>query len=1076
MLRDFVWTPELIEDLVSGQWVNAATFRAQKIATSSRKPAENALFMGYADTTFRRHMGDCNFVRFAREGQKFGNLGAARRAATQGWAVAMIVDRELDVPVPQLVVEDAFAALEALAMHKRSLVRSQVIAVTGTVGKSSTLKALDAILGERSVRLTRFNVRDKLAVAMANAPIGDERSYLLAEVSVSALWGDGGGVSHVLCPDVAVLTEVGLGMTHRVPTVRDTAEVKANLINGMSEEGVLLYNTDMKYADCVRNRAEHQPVVARSFGFGEDADYRIIDGGPAEGPDGVLRQTGVLAGPLGHSTLSIPAFGKAHLYANAAAVAVADAAGENIETAVQRVTKYRPSGTAERVTRVIDERVEAEHLIIDGTFSATPLSMRHSFDLAAQMHAHTKKGHGELIGVLGRIVALGDQAEETHLALAEPLAKAGFTRIYTYGPDLGALSEDLTAKGLHAGHYERTEELAENLVEALTGSSTILLKGSKRASDFRDIRRHIDIQFGTDTLAAAVKVTGEVQAVGYRKWAKSEASGLGLLGWVRNSGDDVEIRVQGPRKSVMEFLDACQQGPKKAKIGNVVHHVVGTRQFTQFRIRKTVIAETTQSASPPRAQEGAVGPSGFDPQIVAQAFGSHKLSAFTIALESWRRGLTVQFTDPTAIKYSVSDGTRRIAFKGSRSSRTTSEAIRTVENKNETLNQLRQAQVPVPKSRLFQTSKTRFEEVLAVAEREYRWPVVIKPVHGSRGDGVFANITSAQELRDLYEHLTTDLRADWVLVEEHMQGDDYRVYVVGEEVVGAVRRVPANVVGDGSSTVRQLVKAKNSLRKQNPFLSKGLIRRDVEIDRMLSGQGLDYESVPAAGMFIPLRHKANASAGGDVLEATDELPDEIRMTAVAAIRAINGLPVAAVDVLWDRNAETVSGSFVVIELNARAHIGVNMYPTTGTGTAVPQSIVDYFFPETAREPDGRTNTLAFNLDSVLQPLRDGSASQVQVAKLPDHGYPVRRVIERGERIRLTAQLRQRILSVSRRYGVAGSLEIRSGTTRLVVAGEEQEVSDFLASVGKILRQDLTDSDEWHGPVMMGFCFSTGSVC
>ena len=116
----------------------------------SEKRVESALFVGYTDATFKQYMGDTNSVPFAPPGCRFGNLRAARRAAAQGWAVAMIVETELNVAVPQLVVRDAFAALEILAQHKRSLVKSAVIAVTGTVGKSSTLKALDTVLGKAS--------------------------------------------------------------------------------------------------------------------------------------------------------------------------------------------------------------------------------------------------------------------------------------------------------------------------------------------------------------------------------------------------------------------------------------------------------------------------------------------------------------------------------------------------------------------------------------------------------------------------------------------------------------------------------------------------------------------------------------------------------------------------------------------------------------------------------------------------------------------------------------------------------------------------------------------------------------
>lgn len=1081
MSSDFVWSPELLDDLLDGRWVNRSEFRAQRVATSSQKRVESALFVGYTDATFKQYMGDTNFVRFAPPGRRFGNLRAARRAAAQGWAVAMIVETELNVAVPQLVVRDAFAALEILAQHKRSLVKSAVIAVTGTVGKSSTLKALDAVLGKASARLSRFNVRNSLAVGMANAPIGDEGSYLLAEVSVSALWGDTSGASRFLQPDVALVTEIGLGMTHRVLTVRDTAVVKTNLIDGMPEDGVLIYNSEMKYADYVKSRGARQQVTTRSFGFDQDADYRIIDGGPVEGPGGVLRQSGEVVGAEERASLTIPALGKAHLYANTAAVAVADVLGRNFPQAAESASRYRPSGTAERIMRITDESLQVTHHIVDGTFSATPLSMRNSFSLAAQIRAYAKDGGGEMIAVLARIVALGDQAEETHLALAEPLVSAGFDRVYTYGPEMQALAEELTVRGLHAGHFDDTEKLVNNLTGSLTTHSTILLKGSKRASDFRDVRMHLNSHFEMDTVASAVTVFGHVQGVGYRKWARIQARDLGLVGWVRNSGSAVEMHVQGPRKFVREFVERCQRGPRSANVSEVIQRETRIKRFNQFRGRQSVSPPPTsthartdredgegQPAGSPTPMSAGIAPAGFEPAVVASGFGSQKLSAYVIALECWRRGLTLRFYSPDGFKFTVSDGERELSFFGSKSSMTTRQAVRAVDNKHVTLARLRRADVPIPVSRLFQTSQTSAAALAAVAEQEYRWPVVIKPVSGSRGDGVFANISTVEELKASYEHLVNDLGATRVLLEEHARGDDFRIYVVGEKVIGAVRRIPANVTGDGVRTIRQLVKAKNSARKKNPFLSKGLIRRDVEVDNMLARQGLNYDSVPQDGVYVQLRHKANASAGGDVEDVTLELPEALHEASVAAVGAIDGLAAGAVDVLWDRDAGTGSGSFVVIELNSRAHIGVNMYPTRGQGADVPRAIVDHFFPDSRRDAADRKNTLGLNLDSLLKPLREGAAAHVEVRPLPAHAYPDRRVIDLGKDAKLSSEQRARILLASRKLGVSGSWGAHEGSSRLVVAGEEQKVDDFLARVARVLAQKLPTSREWRGPVQMGF--------
>lgn len=464
-------------------------------------------------------------------------------------------------------------------------------------------------------------------------------------------------------------------------------------------------------------------------------------------------------------------------------------------------------------------------------------------------------------------------------------------------------------------------------------------------------------------------------------------------------------------------------------------------------------------------------PAGFEPHVVAQAFGSHKLSAFSIILESWRRGLSVKIAHPQGFRYSVSDGAKEIKFYASRSYETTSKAVRTVDNKYATIEHMRSAGVPTPNSRRFVSNETTFDELLDIAKRDYVWPIVIKPITGSMGKGVFANIATVDQLREAYEYMTDTLHAKQFLLEQHVSGDDYRIYVVGDKAVAACRRIPANVVGDGKQSVKELIKSKNRIRKQNPFLSKGIIRIDHEIDSMIDHQGLSYSSVPKRGQYVQLRQKANASAGGDVEDVTGQLPDDILAAAVAAVQSIDNLAAAGVDVLFDPKSDNPDTPFAIIELNARAHIPVNMYPTHGHGQDVPRAVVDHFFPESVQKINKDAVTLGLNLDSLLTPLRDGSASEVKVATLPGHCFPVREKLEFNQAVQLTPLQKRNVLQASRKFGVSGSLENTNGGSRLIVAGEEQAVQEFLEKVASVLKRDLPNSEKWGGLIMLGFYFS-----
>lgn len=1063
-----VWTPELLEHLLDGTWVGRGQFRAQRVVASRKNKVPKALFVAYSDDTFRKYMGGCNYVYFARPGRRFGNSRAAEAAAKEGWVSALIVEQELPVTTPQLIVPDAFAALEVLASYRRSLIDSPVVAVTGTVGKSSTIKALEAVFGKHARRLSRkSNTRKPLALGMANAPVDQPGLTFLAEVSISALWGEDGGAGQFLRPDVALMTEIGLGMTHRVPTVQDTAAEKMNLVDHMPPDGTLLYNTDMNFASYVKDRGLNTPVQTLGYGFGSEAQYRVDSTYIDQRGDGRLGQSIVLQMPKGQLQLKISAMGKAHSYAAVAAVAVADQLGVDHRKAAERATNYVPSKTSEQIYSVLDEKLGVSHTIVDGTFSATPLSMRNSFHLASEIHELRHGRDGDFVAVLARIVALGGAAEAAHAELAEPLIRAGVDRVYTYGPDLAELVQLLSARGLHAGHYESTGDLVSELTGNLRVGSTVLLKGSKRASNFRNVRDELNTYFTKDKVIRHVTVSGKVQSSEYKRWVKSKADEAGLVGWVRNSSLDVEVFIQGTRKAVDDLILSMKADESRVTVAEVVSEEVTSSSTQSFEIRPSGSDESRVASAGP--YQSSRWPQRYTADVVSQAFGSQKLSSFCIALEAWRRGLNVTFSSADGIRFTVEDGQNRIAFNGSRSSLTTRQAIRVVDDKNETLERLQAAGLPTPKSRMFDAAHTDLDSVVSVAKRDYRWPVVVKPVSGSRGDGVFAKITTPDELKRSLEYIVDDLGKSRVLLEEHASGDDCRVYVVGDTIAAACRRIPANVVGDGKLSINELVAQKNAARMKNPFLSKGLIKPDVEIENMLGLQSLAFDSVPENGQQIQLRQKANASAGGDVADVTDTLPISVRRAAVKAVASVPGLAAAGVDVLLDSDVESEdSDGFVIIELNARAHIGVNMYPTIGSGVDVPSVVIDKFFPGTVGRTSARADNAIFDLDTVLEPLRLGSASKVQVSEIPKGHYPKRVAYDFNEVIKLSDRQQRRLRLASRVTGAASSLVIEKTHSLLIVGGRHDQVDAFMDRATRIMNKEFPHPSEWNGIIVQGF--------
>lgn len=464
----------------------------------------------------------------------------------------------------------------------------------------------------------------------------------------------------------------------------------------------------------------------------------------------------------------------------------------------------------------------------------------------------------------------------------------------------------------------------------------------------------------------------------------------------------------------------------------------------------------------------AVWPPHYSAEVVAPAFGG-RLTGYVVALEAWRRGLKVTLRDGILREFLVEDESgRRIRFIRSRPHMTTAAAIRTVNHKFRTNQVLREAGLSVPQAVLLDTATMTMDQVLRHA-REIGYPLVLKPVDGAMGTGVFTRITSDEQTEKYYRYLVDHYGCASVLMESHETGEDIRVLVIEDRAVAVTLRRPAHVVGDGVHTVGELIDRKNEVRRQNPFLAKGLITRDDEIADYIARAGLTEADVPAAGAHIQLRGSASGSNGGDTYDSTDEFPQAVKDEVARAVHVVPGLYAAGVDILYDPEAESAAQSYTIIEINGHAQIGMNMYPTHGTGVDVPRQWLDVCFPDSPRSRIPEEDTLTFEVADVLALLRTGAAESVVLAPVPARRLPVRRIVTVGLRRSLTALRRNRISSAARRLGVSGRAQVEDTTLTLHIAAEDESLfEEFLEAVRTQVRARPDTSEPWESVVRTGF--------
>jgi cyanophycin synthetase len=234
------------------------------------------------------------------------------------------------------------------------------------------------------------------------------------------------------------------------------------------------------------------------------------------------------------------------------------------------------------------------------------------------------------------------------------------------------------------------------------------------------------------------------------------------------------------------------------------------------------------------------------------------------------------------------------------------------------------------------------EDAWEIAER-IGLPVVVKPEFGNSGRGVTINVTSKEQMIAAY--MAAQEEGGAVIVEAHAPGDNYRLLVVGERLVSAVRLNAPQVIGDGLSSIRELINRVND----DPLRSDDntTVMNKVKIDRValavLGKQGLTPECVPKLEQKVFIHRNANPSVGGTATDVTDIVHPDVARQAIEAARIV-GVDIAGVDILAQDIMQPLQGQRgVVLQVNSRPNLRMHIEPSFGQGRPVGEAIVEMVF-------------------------------------------------------------------------------------------------------------------------------------
>ena len=480
-----LWTGKDISKAVGGTW------------TSDPAPISGT-------TYYRGHtvQGDLGIATRAKQWKspKYKDTSLDLGVFLKKGAVGVITDVvPTDAPkgLPLCLVKNTRKALDDLGRAARERFQGKVICVTGSVGKTSTKTALHHVLALQALTYgsrKNFNHGPGIPLSLSQTPA--DYDYGVYEFSV-----DLPGVAHtksmIARPHVAIITQLQNDHIEFYGSMENLAMAKAQIFDGIAENGVAVLNRDMTFYTRIRAAAKRKGVSRIvSFGVHPSADVRLVD--CKLGANGSQIKASVHGKMIEYTH---PIAGQ-HMVMNSLCVlAAVEALGADWKKAADDF-KTLPSlpNRTERHTIPISG---GSFLFIDDAFSANPESMKSAIELLGLMKPGPK---GRRIAILGEIKELGDPSPELHAGLSIPLKKSAIDLVFTIGDDMVHLRNKLP-KRMQGVHGKTSDDLTEGLTQTIRAGDVVLVKGSRRTLESSETIVDTLLSIGVGQQSSKIKQT-----------------------------------------------------------------------------------------------------------------------------------------------------------------------------------------------------------------------------------------------------------------------------------------------------------------------------------------------------------------------------------------------------------------------------------------------------------------------------------------------------------------------------------------------------------------------------------------
>lgn len=406
-----------------------------------------------------------NSLFIAIKGERFDGHDFINEVVKRGASAIVINEKKFkkinDLEIPVITVKDTTLALGEIAKLWRAKLKTKIIGITGSAGKTTTKEILAALLSEKfKVNKTVANNNNHIGVPLTILSTNEKHQVLVAELGTNH-FGEIPYSAVIASPDLALITNIGDSHLEYLKNRNGVFKEKSALFNEtLKRTGKVFINNDDKilkeFGKTVKGKV--------TFALKEKADYKAI----IKGYDKFAKPQIEIGNKKKSFVATLPLSGEKNVLNFTAAFAIASELGltnSQIQKAVKKIKSY-------------NKRLEIKNYktftLIDDTYNANPDSMKSALEILDKIESRKKK-----IAVLGDMFELGSESKLKHIALASFINKTNVDEVYSIGKMMKLMNQKLNEKIKVQKHFADREMLKRFLKSLDINNSAILIKGSR---------------------------------------------------------------------------------------------------------------------------------------------------------------------------------------------------------------------------------------------------------------------------------------------------------------------------------------------------------------------------------------------------------------------------------------------------------------------------------------------------------------------------------------------------------------------------------------------------------------------